>query len=119
MFGVKITKDEAIHFEDLEFATNHSNNLGLSPKEDDFDAVVWGMAHSGPLSLHAILEESSNEDDSASSEGESSGLPVPRACNAVISTVPIATMPSLEEPPMPQTIPARPQWTATPTPLPM
>jgi hypothetical protein len=81
-------------------------------------AVVEGMACSGSLSLHAILKDSPSEDDSTLSEGESSIFPVPRACNAVISAIPIMTMSPLEETLVPQTIPARPQWTATPTPLP-
>jgi hypothetical protein len=76
------------------------------------------MTHSGSPSLHAILKESPSEDDLASSEGESSGSPVPRACNTVISAIPIATMLPPEETPMPQTIPMMPQWTATPIPLP-
>jgi hypothetical protein len=51
--------------------------------------VVRGMAHSGSPSLHAILEESPNEDDLASSEGESSSFPIPRACNVVTSATPL------------------------------
>jgi hypothetical protein len=77
------------------------------------------MAHSGSLSLHAILEESPSEDNSTLSEGESSSFPVLRACNAVISVVPSVTTPPPEETPVPQTIPVRPQWTSIPTPLPV
>jgi hypothetical protein len=118
LFGVKLTQDEAIHFEDLEFTVDHSNNLSPSPEGDDSSVVVEGTAHSGSPSLLAILEKSPSKDNLASSEGESSGFPVPRACNAVISTVPIVTMPPPEETLMPQTILARPQRNATPTPLP-
>jgi hypothetical protein len=65
------------------------------------------MAHSGSPSLHAILEESPSEDDSASSEGESSGLPLPRACNTVMSTISIVIMPPPEETPVLQTVSMR------------
>jgi hypothetical protein len=80
-------------------------------EEDDSCAMVKGMAHSGSPSLHAILEESP-------SEGQSSGSPLLRACNAVISTIPITITPLLEEPPVPQTMSTRPQQAAAPTPLP-
>jgi hypothetical protein len=65
------------------------------------------MTHSESPLLHAILEESSSEDDSASSEGESSGSPLLRACNMVMSAVPIMTMPPPEETPVFQTLPMR------------
>jgi hypothetical protein len=55
------------------------------------------MTHSGSPSLYTILEESPSEDDSALSEGERSGSPLPRVCNTVMSVVPITTMPPLEE----------------------
>jgi hypothetical protein len=97
LFGIELTADKAIYFEDLEFIVDHMDNLCLSPKGDDFSAVVGGMAHSRSPSLHAILEESPNEDDSASSEGESSSSPIPRVCNVVTSAIPIVTTPSLEE----------------------
>jgi hypothetical protein len=66
------------------------------------------MAHRGSLSLHAILEESPNDDDSTSSEGERSGFLVPNTWNAVISAIPIMTTPSSEETLAFQTIPAVP-----------
>jgi hypothetical protein len=59
--------------------------------------MVGGMACSGSQSLHAILKESPNEDDSTSSEGESSDSPIPTPCNVVTSTNPITTMLLLEE----------------------
>jgi hypothetical protein len=83
LFGVELTQDEAICFKDLGFIADHIDSLSLSPEGDDSGAVVRGMARSGSLSLHAILEESPNVDDSHSSEGESSGFPIPRACNLV------------------------------------
>jgi hypothetical protein len=118
LFNVKLTQDKVIHFEDLEFTANHPDNLSLSPKRANSGAIAEGMTHSGSLSLHAILKELPSEDDSASSEGESSGFPLLRACNIVISVIPIATTPPPEETLVPQTIQARPQRTATPTPLP-
>jgi hypothetical protein len=97
LFGIELTPDKAICFEDLEFIVDHLDNLCLSPEGDDFSAIVGGMARSGSPSLHAILEESPNEDDSTSSEGESSSSPIPRVCNVVTSAIPIVTTPSLEE----------------------
>jgi hypothetical protein len=79
------------HFQwygDLEFITDHFDNLTLSPDGDDSSTVVRGMACSGSLSLHTIPKESTSEHDSASSEGESSGFPVPRVCNVMTSTIP-------------------------------
>jgi hypothetical protein len=108
LFEVKLTKYEAIHIEDLEFTANHSNILSLSPMGDDFGAIVGGMAHRGTPSQHPILKEPLSEDDLASSMVESSGFPVPRSCNAVISVIPITTTPPPEEIPVPLTIPVRP-----------
>jgi hypothetical protein len=103
---------------DLEFIADHSGNLSLSPDGGNSGAVVGGMTHSGSPSLHAIPEESPNEDDSASSEGEIFVSPLPTACNMVTSVVPIATMPPPEVTPSFQILPTRPQQTATLTPLP-
>jgi hypothetical protein len=64
------------------------------------------MVHSGLPSLHAILEESTSEDDSVSSDGGSSSFPIPQDCNVVTPAVPIMTTPSLEETPVLQTMPA-------------
>jgi hypothetical protein len=118
LFSVKLTYDTAIHFEDLEFIADRFNNWSLSPEGALSGTVVRGMARSGSPSLHAILEESPSEHDSASSERESSSFPLSGACNTVISVIPIAATPPSEEIPMPQTIPVRPPLTATPTPLP-
>jgi hypothetical protein len=58
----------------------------------NFGAECRGMTRSGSQSLHAIFEGSPSEDDSASSEGESSGSPLLRACNTMITTTDRATM---------------------------
>jgi hypothetical protein len=58
-----------------------------------------GMARSGSPSLHAIHEKSPSKDDSALSDGESSGFPIPWECNVVTSAIPIATTPPPEETP--------------------
>jgi hypothetical protein len=76
LFDVKLTQDKAIHFKDLEFITNHSDNLNLTFEQGDSGAVVRAMSHSRSPSLHAILEESPSQDDSDSSEGESSSFPL-------------------------------------------
>jgi hypothetical protein len=49
---------------------------------------------------HAILEESHSEDNSVSSEGESSGSPLLRACNTMMPITSITTTPLPEEIPM-------------------
>jgi hypothetical protein len=97
LLGIKLTQDEAIHFEDLEFITDRSDNSSWTPEGGDSSAIVKGMSYSGSPSLHAILEESPSGDDSASSEGESSSFPLQRACSVVISTIPIVTTGPLEE----------------------
>jgi hypothetical protein len=76
------------------------------------------MTPSGSPSLHAILEKSPSEDDSVSSEGESFGSPLSRACNMVMFVIPIATMLPLEETLTLQTILMSLHWTTIPTPLP-
>jgi hypothetical protein len=63
LFGVELTPDGGIRFEDLEFIANHFDNLSPSPKEDDSSTIVGGMARSGSPSLHAILEESPSDDE--------------------------------------------------------
>jgi hypothetical protein len=67
--------------------------------------------------MHAILEESSNENDSTSSQGESSGSPLLRVCNTMIPSTPLTTTPPPEETPMFQTALTRPQRTTTSTTL--
>jgi hypothetical protein len=112
LFGVELTQDKDILFEDLEFITDHSDNLNSTTE--------WGcrvMSHSGSSSLHAILEESPSKDNSDSSEGESSGFPLQRACSVVIPTIPIATTPPPEEILEFQTAPTRPRWVPKLTPL--
>jgi hypothetical protein len=74
------------------------------------------MARSGSPSLHAILEESPSEDDSTSSDGESSGFPIPWECNMVASAIPIATTLLSEETPTLNTTLAMQQWTTVPQP---
>jgi hypothetical protein len=64
LFGVELTQDEAIRLKDLEFITDHLNNLHLLPEGDDSSTMVESMACSGSPSLHAILEESPSKDDS-------------------------------------------------------
>jgi hypothetical protein len=75
-----------------------------------------GMDRSKSPSLHAILEESPSEDDSASSDGECSGFPIPWECIVVTSATRITTTPLSEETPVLQTTPVVPQWTTVPQP---
>jgi hypothetical protein len=63
------------------------------------------MVHSGSPSLLTALEESSDEDNAASSAEGNSRSPIPRGCNVVTLTDPIIAMPTLENTPTLQTIP--------------
>jgi hypothetical protein len=108
-FDIKLTQGKVIRFEHLEFIVVHIDNLSLSPDGNDSSAVVEGVVHGGPPSLHAILE-----DDSASSNGGSSSFPIPRACNVVTSAIHITTTPPQEETPAFQTIPVVLQQTTVP-----
>jgi hypothetical protein len=94
------TGDIYLHFEDLEFISNHFDNLSLPPEGNDSGAVVRGMVCSGSPSLHAILEESPSKDNSALSGGGSFVFPIPQACNVVTLAIPILTMPPSEETPV-------------------
>jgi hypothetical protein len=58
------------------------------PKGSNSDATFGGMTHIKSPLLHAILEESPSEDDSASSAGESSNSPPLRVCNTMIPVIP-------------------------------
>jgi hypothetical protein len=73
---VEIAWAETIRFGHLELITDHFDNLSLSLKGNDSDVVLVGMVHSGLPSLHAILEESTNGDDSTSSDRGSSSFPI-------------------------------------------
>jgi hypothetical protein len=72
------------------------------------------MVHSGSLSLHTILEESSDEGDTTLGGGESSSYPGPRGCNVVTPTVPISTTPLPEGTSAPLAILMVPLWTTAP-----
>jgi hypothetical protein len=75
-----------------------------------------GLVHSGSPSLHTILEESLSVDNLTSSDGGSSGFPIPQDCNVVTSVIPIVTTPLSKATLMLQTIPTVPQRAAVPQP---
>jgi hypothetical protein len=54
---------ETIYFWRLEFITDRFANLSLSPEGNDSGAISMGMVHSRLPSLHTILDESTDEDD--------------------------------------------------------
>jgi hypothetical protein len=76
LFDAELGWGEAIGLESQEFTADRSDNLNLSPSGRDSGAIFVGVAHSGSPSLQTILEEFSDEDDSTSSEGGSSGIPI-------------------------------------------
>jgi hypothetical protein len=114
LFYIELTRDEAIRFKDLNFITDHLNNLRLLPEGDNSSTMVGGIARSGSPSLHAILKEVANEEDLASCKGKSSSFPTPMVCNVVTPATPIITIMPSEETPGHQTIPAVPQRVAIP-----
>jgi hypothetical protein len=61
--GIGFTLVETICFGSLEFITDRFSNLNLSPEGNDLGAVFVGIVHSGSPSLHHVLEESTDEDD--------------------------------------------------------
>jgi hypothetical protein len=61
---------KTIRLGSLEFIADCFGRLSLSPKGNDSGVVFMGMVHNRSPSLHAILEESADEDDTNSSEGE-------------------------------------------------
>jgi hypothetical protein len=60
----------------LEFITDCFDSLSLSPEGNDSSVVFVGMVHSGSLSLHIILEESTDEGDTTFSRGGSSDFSI-------------------------------------------
>jgi hypothetical protein len=71
----EFAQGETIHFGNMEFITDCFGNMSLSPEGNESCIVFIGMVHSRSPSLHSILEESSNEGDTASSRGGRSGFP--------------------------------------------
>jgi hypothetical protein len=94
--GVGFAPTEAICFGSLEFTADCFGNPSLSPKGNDSGVIFMGMVHNRLLSLHTILEESSDEGHTTSGRGGISGFPDPRGCNMVTPTIPVATTPPLE-----------------------
>jgi hypothetical protein len=99
--GGSFTHDETIHFGSLEFIANCFSTLSLSDEGNGSGAVFGGIAHSGSPSLLPILEDSTDEGDTASSGGISSSFPVSRECNLVTPFAPITTATPSEATPTP------------------
>jgi hypothetical protein len=96
-FSAKLTQGEAIRFIGPKFITDLHDDQGLFPEGNDLSTIFMGMASSRSPSLYAMLEESPSEDNLSSSDGESSGFPIPQGCNVVTSTIPIISVPPSEE----------------------
>jgi hypothetical protein len=98
--GISFTLGETIHFGSLEFIAGHFGPMRLSSKENDSGIVFIGMVHNRSSSLHAILEDSIDEGEIASSRGRSSSFPISQEFNMVTPTIPITTTQLLEGNPM-------------------
>jgi hypothetical protein len=57
--SIGLTPGEIICFGSLEFTVDCFGNLSLSPEGNDPGVTFEGMVHSGLLSLHTVLEQSS------------------------------------------------------------
>jgi hypothetical protein len=66
--SVGLAPGETICFSSLKFTPT-------SPKEGDSGALFVGMVHNGSPSLHTALEDSFDESDTSSGEGEASDPP--------------------------------------------
>jgi hypothetical protein len=75
--GVGLAPDSTNHFGCLEFTADQHGLLSLSPQKWDSGTIFIGMVHSGSPSLCTTLEESSNEDHTASGTEGRSGSPDP------------------------------------------
>jgi hypothetical protein len=68
LLGVKLTLDEIIHFEDLEFITDYFSGLSLSPRRSNSGTAFMGSTHSGvSFPQRAMTEDSAEEFLTASS----------------------------------------------------
>jgi hypothetical protein len=68
--SVGLALGKTIHFGSLEFIAERIDDLSLFAKGDSSGTIFMGMAHKGTPLLHTILEDSTNEFDTVSSEGE-------------------------------------------------
>jgi hypothetical protein len=105
---------EIIHFGSLEFITYYFNSLCLSPKGSESCTIFVGTTHSGSPSLHAMIEDSTDEFHTASSREASSGLPASRRHGTGAPPAPIATIPWPEDAPCTQTMTMAPPQTLSP-----
>jgi hypothetical protein len=71
---VGLALGETICFGSLEFTVDHFSNLSLSLEGNDSCFIFVGMVHNGSLSLHTILEDSSDEGDMTSGGGRGGAL---------------------------------------------
>jgi hypothetical protein len=60
--------DETVRFGILEFIADYFSGMCLSPKESDSGAIFRSTTHSGPPTLWAMIEDSTEEFFMASSE---------------------------------------------------
>jgi hypothetical protein len=100
----------------LEFIVDRFGDQSLSPKGNDSCVIFVGMVHSGLSSLHMVLEESTDEDNTTLDGRGSSSLPIPQGSNVVTLAIPISTTPLPENTPALLTIPTSLQYTAVPQP---
>jgi hypothetical protein len=113
---VGFTLSKTIRFGSLEFIVDRFGDQSLSPEGNDSCVIFVGMVHSGLSSLHMVLEESTDEDNTTLDGRGSSSLPIPQGSNVVTLAIPISTTPLPENTPALLTIPTSLQYTAVPQP---
>jgi hypothetical protein len=107
---------EIIFFGSHEFIADCFISLSLSPRGSDSCAVFMGTTRSGSPSLRAMIEDSTDEFHTTSSEEGSSGLPTSRRHNTGASPAAIATTAWPEDTPTTQTMMTVPPCTLAPRP---
>jgi hypothetical protein len=101
------------HFGSLEFILDCFDSLSLSPKRSGSGVVFMGTTRNGLLSLSAMIEDSTDEFNTASSGEGSSGLPASRRHSTGAPLAAIATTPWPEDALTIQTMMMVPPWTLT------
>ncbi len=91
---------ETVHLGNFEFIADYFNGLSLSPRRSYLGSTFMGSTHSGPPSpLRAMIEDSTEEFHTASSEVGGSSLPSLRRLSAGAPPAPVTTVSWLQNAP--------------------